>query len=71
MPGKLSAQRAHADARRAAMMAADGMTHRQIAEALLLQPAQIKARILLGQRLIAADISLSTKATEKARKERR
>ena len=55
MPGKLSAQRSHADARRAAMMSADGMTTRQIADALQLRPEQIKTRIMLGQRLIEGD----------------
>lgn len=55
MPGKLAAQRSHADAKRAALMAADGMTARQIAIALNCRPEQVKARVLLGQRLLDAD----------------
>jgi prolyl-tRNA editing enzyme YbaK/EbsC (Cys-tRNA(Pro) deacylase) len=55
MAGNFSEKRAHADAKRAAHMQAEGLTTRQIAEAVGLDPKQVKARILLGQRLIAEE----------------
>ena len=51
MPGSGSTKRAHADAKRAAKMRSQGWTTRMIAEALGCKPEQVKARILLGERL--------------------
>jgi len=51
--GHGTTQRQHADAIRAARMKAEGSTTRQIAEAIGLKPEQVKARVLLGQRLIS------------------
>lgn len=48
-------KRAHMAAIRAAKLAADGWTHRQIAEALGYKPEQVKSRIVLGQRLMQAE----------------
>jgi len=49
--GKLSQKRAHADAIRAVKLKAQGWTTRNIAETLGKKPEQIKALVLLGERL--------------------
>ena len=51
MPGKLSQQRSHALAIRAANMKGEGFTTRQIAQIVEKKPEQIKAMVLRGQRL--------------------
>ncbi|MEG0558635.1 MAG: hypothetical protein RR574_19505 [Comamonas sp.] len=51
MPGKLSLKRSHSLAIRAANMKSEGFTSRQIAIAVEKKPEQIKAMVLLGQRL--------------------
>lgn len=51
--GNGTTQRQHADAIRAANMKRDGLTTRAIAVTLGLKPEQVKARVLLGERLIS------------------
>ena len=52
MSGKNAQKRYHADAIRAANMAKEGRTTREIADALSKEPKQIKAIVLLGDRLL-------------------
>ena len=63
MAGNYSEKRAHSDAKRAAHMQAEGLTTRQIAEAIGLDPKQVKARILLGQRLIEGEQQIAKDAS--------
>ena len=51
MAGKLATKRAHAEALRAAKLAGYGWTHREIAELIGKRDDQIKALIILGERL--------------------
>ena len=51
MPGTNAEKRYHADARTAAKLAAQGWTHRNIAETLGREPEQVKALVILGERL--------------------
>ena len=51
--GSGAIKRQHAEAIRAAHLAAEGWTHRNIAELLGKRDKQIKAMILLGERLQA------------------
>ena len=51
MPGKLSEKRSHARAMRASEMSLAGATHRDIADAIGCEPEQVKAKVLLGERL--------------------
>ena len=53
--GKPHDKRCHADARRAYKMRCDGATSRQIADAIGCKPEQVKARALLGERLMQAE----------------
>ncbi len=52
MAGKNAQKRYHADAIRAANMAKEGRTTREIADALGKEPERIKAIVLLGDRLL-------------------
>lgn len=52
MAGKNAQKRYHADAIRAANMAREGATTREIADALGKEPERIKAIVLLGERLL-------------------
>lgn len=52
--GSGAKKRAHADAIRAAKLKARGWTTRNIAETIGKQPKQIKALVLLGERLMSA-----------------
>lgn len=51
--GKLHNERSHADARRAALLKAEGHTTREIAKQLAIEPKQVRGRILLGERLLS------------------
>lgn len=51
MSGKLSTKRRHAASRIAAELAAKGLTHREIAEQLGIEPDKVKSYITLGERL--------------------
>jgi hypothetical protein len=53
MSGSGAEKRYQADAMRAAKLAAEGWTHRNIAELLEKKPEQIKAMILRGERLLS------------------
>lgn len=52
MAGSGAQKRNQAMALRAAKLASEGLTHRAIAEAIGKKPEQVKAIILLGERLI-------------------
>lgn len=51
MPGSGARKRAHADAKRAAKMRALGFTTRHIARLVGCRPGQVKALVILGERL--------------------
>ena len=55
MPGSGARKRQHAEAIRAAHLAANGWTHRNIAELLGKRDDQIRALVLLGERLQFVD----------------
>lgn len=57
MPGAGSRKRTHADARRALSLKNQGLTTRQIADAMELRQERIKPLILLGERLAQVEES--------------